>query len=340
MPEVLKESQYAEWDAFVQTAKGGTIFHMSWYLRALADDLRIHVLRDATGTIEAGMAVTPQRFLGTLAVHRPPWTPYNGPLIRPSAKTHPYGKMSDEKKLMVRLLAESPTFGMYDYILPPEWTDLMPFIWNGFDTSVGYTYQTPPAPVDQWMSAMDRGHRKDLRNAHKAKEELGGGVEVNGNVAEFYGLVTDLARARGYKVACGQDRFVQWFEVMRGRDAATLYVFRDGDGQALVGTIGCHDRAALYAIVPGTRGGRLTGPGAYLQRLLLERMILDAHARGLVFDFSGSVLTGVEPYFRGWGGRCVPKYRVVKIHTPWTYAAWVLHRYWTGHRKTTWFHDE
>ena len=72
-------------------------------------------------------------------------------------------------------------------------------------------------------------------------------------------------------------------------------------------------------------------------RTLVERMILDAHARGLTFDFEGSVIPGVERFFRGWGGRCVPKYRAVKIRRCWTYAAWALHRYWTGHRKKRWF---
>ncbi len=62
--ELLGEDHYAEWDAFVQAAAGGTIFHTSWYLRGWGLDTKIFVLRDSKGVIEGGTAVTPSRFLG------------------------------------------------------------------------------------------------------------------------------------------------------------------------------------------------------------------------------------------------------------------------------------
>jgi len=66
-------------------------------------------------------------------------------------------------------------------------------------------------------------------------------------------------------------------------------------------------------------------------------MIRDCHECGLTFDFEGSVLPGVEGFFRDWGGVLRPKYRLVKIRTPWSYAAWSLHRWCMGHRKKAWF---
>jgi hypothetical protein len=80
-----------------------------------------------------------------------------------------------------------------------------------------------------------------------------------------------------------------------------------------------------------------TGLYRYVKRLLIERMICDAHERNLTFDFEGSVLPGIEPFFRGWGGKRVAKYRVTKIPRLWTYMAWSLHGYWTRHRKKRWF---
>ncbi len=86
MAEVLSEHQYDEWDVFVSSAKGGTIFHTSWYLLLLNPNIEIRVLRDKEGRIEAGMVITSMRFLGTKAVRRPVWVPYNGPLVRESRK--------------------------------------------------------------------------------------------------------------------------------------------------------------------------------------------------------------------------------------------------------------
>ena len=98
-----------------------------------------------------------------------------------------------------------------------------------------------------------------------------------------------------------------------------------------------HDDRYAYYIASGIRAGARSGRLNLLSRLLVDRMIRSAHERGLTFDFEGSVVPGVEHFFRGWGGRLVVKFRAIKIIRPWTYAGWFLYRYWTRHRKTAWF---
>jgi len=337
MSEILSENQYGEWDDFVREAKGGTIFHTTLYLRPLAKELQVHVLRDDDGRIQAGMAVTPSRFLGTRAARRPFAVAYNGPLVREDESLSLVDRNSAEKKLVLALLAQSPAMGMYDYILPPEYTDVMPFLWNGFESSIGYTYQIAPAPAEQLEAEMSKNHRKNLRRARKKIKEINGTIETNGDPAEFHEMLRELAMEDEFRLGCDERTFVPWLKSLCEADAATLYVCRDGDGQALIGNVAVHDWRCAYAVVGGVRGGRLTGKEGYLHRLVLERMIQDAHNRNLTFDFEGSVLPGVEPYFRRWGGKCVPKYRVIKIGTCWTYAAWALHRYLTRHRTKKWF---
>jgi hypothetical protein len=97
------------------------------------------------------------------------------------------------------------------------------------------------------------------------------------------------------------------------------------------------DHACSYYLASGIRMDARSGSMNLWSRALIERMIHDTHARGLTFDFEGSVLPGVEHFFRGWGGRRVQKTRVVKITRPWAYAAWSLHRYLSGHRSRRWF---
>jgi hypothetical protein len=67
--------------------------------------------------------------------------------------------------------------------------------------------------------------------------------------------------------------------------------------------------------------------------LIMHRMIEAAHARGLDFDFEGSVLPGVEAFFRSFGGQLRPFYRVTKFPSPAAYLVWCAHHYWTVHRR-------
>jgi hypothetical protein len=72
---------------------------------------------------------------------------------------------------------------------------------------------------------------------------------------------------------------------------------------------------------------------SHLNCLLFERMIDDALARGLDFDFEGSILHGVERFFRAWGGTLQPTYRFIKIASPAAFALWQAYRFWSIHRR-------
>lgn len=337
MAERLNPDQYAEYDAFVKDAKGGTIFHTSWYLLAMADELEVYVLRDSEGRIEAGLALTPVRFLCAKAARRPSWTCYSGPIIRPSGRENPLLKVSEERKLMLKAIALAPRLGMYDYSIPPEWQDMMPFLWNGFDTTVRYIYQIPVAPVEEWQKASSRELRRELRVAKAEMEEHHCLIDVDGDPNEFFDLASGTASRKGFKFRCSREQFIRWWQIMRQYDAASMYVYRDADGVAMEGLIAVRDWRCSYSTIPGTRGSKREGLGLYAQRLLFERLILDAHQRNLTFDFAGSVLPGVEPHLRSWGGRCVAAYRCVKIPNPITYGAWSIHSYLMDHRSRTWF---
>lgn len=337
MGEVLREDQYQQWDDFVEQAKGGTVFHKTWYLRALTEELQVHVLRDKGGAIEAGMAITPLRFLGTRAARRPGWTAYNGPLIRPSRRKNAVEAVSDEKNLLVRLLAESPSLGMWDYVLPPEYVDLMPFLWNGFDTTVGYTYQIPPAPPQQWQAAMSSDHRRELRKAGEVLKSIDGAVDTTDDLEFCYNLLCDTFREKEISDSAGPESTRRWWKVVSEHQAGKIYYVKDKDGSPLCCTLYVFDKACGYYVASGIHRDVRRGNLNLLSRLLIERMILDSHARGITFDFEGSVLPGVEHFFRGWGGRCVPKYRVIKISRWWTYVGWCLYHYRLRHRRRTWF---
>jgi hypothetical protein len=333
MIEKLTEDQYEEWDRLALTAKGGTLFHQSWYLRALVEDLEFYVLRDKDGQIQAGMVWSLRSFLGTRAIRRPAWTPYNGPLVRASQKDTPLARASQEKTLMVELLAHSPRLGLYDYMFAPAWTDMIPFIWNGFETSVSYTYRIPPAPPEQWMATMNPGHRRDLRKAHEVLQGNGAAIEEDPPFDDCFPLIGDTSRSKEFPIRAPQQTLGRWWQVLVDRNAAKSYLIREKSGQPVCAVLLAMDNHCAYYLASGIRADARRGPLNLLSRVLIERMILHAHGRGLIFDFEGSVLPAVETFFRNWGGLCVPYYRAVKIPRSWTFAAWSLHRYWTRHRR-------
>ena len=87
------------------------------------------------------------------------------------------------------------------------------------------------------------------------------------------------------------------------------------DGEVLAGSVLVHDSARAWHIVNGVRRGR-TGLDARANLLCLSaciRVTLDA---GRVFDFEGSLLPGVEEYYRTMGGTPAPILRLQRSPNP------------------------
>ncbi len=207
---------------------------------------------------------------------------------------------------------------MYDYIMPPEVTDVMPFLWNGFDTLVGYTYQVPVTEAQQWASSMSSSHRRDLRKAWDLIEQTGGRIEQTSEFDEAYELFSDTFETKEFKLRSNRESLERWWQSVVCHDAGTIYVAREADGRPVCATLLLLDRQCSYYLASGIRKDARHGPLNLWSRALIDRMIRESHESGLTFDFEGSILPGVERFFRGWGGRCVPKYRVVKVVSPWS----------------------
>jgi len=86
------------------------------------------------------------------------------------------------------------------------------------------------------------------------------------------------------------------------------------NGVPIAGTFVVHDAKAAYYLLGGYQTeGKHYGAGA----LAMFESIRRARDLGLeVFDFEGSVVPAIERYFRGFGGRLTPRFRVNKAWLP------------------------
>ena len=84
-----------------------------------------------------------------------------------------------------------------------------------------------------------------------------------------------------------------------GRAARTILVARDGDGNAHAGAYVIHDSRYSYYLLGGS-DAELRGSGA--MSAVIWAAIEDAARRRTGFDFEGSMLPGVERFFRAFGG--------------------------------------
>ncbi|MBD3367490.1 MAG: GNAT family N-acetyltransferase [Candidatus Eisenbacteria bacterium] len=332
--ERLERREHDAWDAFVDATDGGTVFHTAWWHRAWGAPVEVYARRDA-GEFEAGIAVSTGRYLGVTAVRRPPFTPANGPVFSVpdlSERGSAYSKLVAEWN---DAMSACPRAGIYDFVVRPGSPPALPLLWNGYRASPTYTYVIPAVDEGEWPARMSSMNRRNLRKAHAEADERRLAVETGTPMIEVVDLFLQTARDKGFAIRGGSDRLVAWWSEVASREAGTIYTVRDEHTMPACSTLVVRDRRTAYYLAGGMRSD--VRSESRLNLVLFERMINDAHALGLDFDFEGSSLPGVERFFRGWGGELREGMRYVRIPALHAYIAWQAHRYMRrGHHTGEW----
>ncbi|MHB8174749.1 MAG: hypothetical protein ACYDFU_09875, partial [Nitrospirota bacterium] len=177
----LDKNRYDEWDRFVYDGNG-TIFHSSWWYSSWDIDFDIYVSLDDKGEIQSGMPIYISGFpsmpkvldlLSIRGVTAPSLTPVNGPIFKACVKPGRPSVYSHVKKEILNSLQSLPKLDFYDFRLWRFGNDLMPFIWNGFETQVLYTYLIRADDADTWRSNMSKKTRRFLKEAHRDADKEG-----------------------------------------------------------------------------------------------------------------------------------------------------------------------
>jgi hypothetical protein len=328
----------------VRASANGSIFNTAWWQRAWGLQPIVQVMTDGAGEIQAGICYCLGRRFTTKAIIRPPMTCFNGPLYLPLQKGSRHGCNSQVKKTFQTLLHGLPRLGMYDFVLSYGDRDILPFLWNGFDTLVEYSYVIPVAEKWTWMSNAAKTRRWSLRKASRDAAEQK--FEIDDKPA-FSQVVSLLHETAGTQRQSHASRFDHWWETVTERKAGHVYVLRDPEGHGVAATVMVHDQRTAFYVAGGMRSEMRKG--SMVNVLLMQRMIEDAHQMGLDFDFGGigsgagrasKPKPGVEGFFRSLGGELRASYRPVKFPSLRADLIWQGYRYLTAHRRRRWVFND
>lgn len=137
----LKKGQYNMWDNLVEESPQGTIFHTSPWLNACGRHLNrefriIGCFNDDKLIAGCSFFTYSARGLLKIASSHCPMTPYGGVVI-----SRPLISKSNEDIIeSICNLVSEDGFDHIELIQSPDFTDIRPFIWNGWKSNVRYTH--------------------------------------------------------------------------------------------------------------------------------------------------------------------------------------------------------
>jgi lipid II:glycine glycyltransferase (peptidoglycan interpeptide bridge formation enzyme) len=192
----------------------------------------------------------------------------------------------------------------------PDWVvDFQPFVWRGFKVIVRYTYQIQliGQADEDLMANMNSSRRNEIRNGHK-KELI---VTPCNDLSAVYNLAEKTFRRQGVSNAMEKTRALMGCYANPSNSFA--YVTCKA-GMPVAACFCIFDEKRAYYVIGGVDDEHGV---AAASSMALFACIKHARDVGLeVFDFEGSMVPGIEKYFRSFGGTLTTLHRIVKASLP------------------------
>jgi len=294
------------YDELVKRSPQGSIFAHRWWLEAVAPGMyEILEIRSGDG-IQAAWPIVYGKSDGVKHVCMPALTQKLGILFAPS-NANPVEEQSKNQRLATELMEQLGDSTSFHQNFHETFTDWLPFCWRGYAQTTRYTYvlEDISDPGVLWNNVRQKA-KTEIRKAQK----LGIQIRDDLDLAQFTEIIRKTF-ARQNRSPLGSDELVSRLDAACSKNAGRK-IFAGVDSQGRV-------HAAVYMTWSGDTAYTLMGGGdpelrqSNAYRLVCWEAMIFAGSIARRFDFVGSMLSQVEPVFRGLGAKQVPYFSITKV---------------------------
>lgn len=286
------------------------VFGSEKWLSMYGDNLTVIGIYKDEHQLIGGFYFLKTKKYGFTFVKLPPYTPHCGLFfISESKNSASINNFSKEVMTEVCNFFMQQKGALTILAFPSNMVDLQAFIWNKFKVIPNYTYR-----INLLDSLETIKGNFDSKNRNVINKAIKEGVQVSENslsredVFSFFKHNLSATGANIYEETLQHimlefsDRINSFHFVAKKNDAIVGMVFCIFDKRNCYYLLGGIDKSA------GTQG---------VNNLLVQHSIEKAKAEGCTtFDFEGSMLKGVEKFFRSFGPQLVPYFTANKAILP------------------------
>lgn len=303
----LADTDLGQYDCLAR--EHGTVFDTVAWTGLFGESMTRFGIHDAGGALRGGFCVFREQRLRLTVFRNPPLTPCIGPFFEPRAR-HPVAQLEERRDVLTALaeFLEHLRPAIVSVSLARWVSDGLPFYWRNYKVVPQYTYLLPLDQTEEaLLAAMSVGRRNDIQKAIRDG--------LNAERTDDYSTIADMVEttfARQGKEVKRESMKSILFSFARPDNSYAFTVW--SNGAPVAGVFVIHDSRTAYYLLGGY-GSESNHHGA--GALAVFAAIRHARELGLhTFDFEGSVIPPIEKYFRGFGGKLSPYYRVNKAWLP------------------------
>ena len=289
-----------------QTEESIPVFSRDWWLDVVCGTNKWDVfLIKEKDKIQAAL---PYYLLRPPIISMPPYTQTMGIWFAPhSDDTKHISVQKHRQSLCKQIIEHLKPFRSFLQNFHYDFTDWLPFYWQGYSQTTRYTYLLKDLKNRDLLLENMSQHTR--RNMKKAKEQFQITVKQGIPVDDFLHILSQTFERQQKKNKQDINALRRLIEVCRERNQGELWGGFDSQGRlhAVVFVV-WQKQSAWY--IAGGGDPALRHSGAH--SLVLWEAIQHVADFTDIFDFEGSMMPGVERFFREFGGIQTPYFAIHK----------------------------
>jgi len=306
----ITNSESSNWDEMVLRSPQGTVFHTHAWLNGSDLPPIVYGIFDKK-TLIGGFAFcsSRERIIGPIA-QLPSFTSYLG-IVAPIVEGEKVVSRLSREKEFASLVAEymKREYAIVNINFSPGFVDMQSFLWAGYRVSVRYTYIVDVSDLNITWGRMDPTRRTNIRKAEREGYFLKRGIGVD----ELIPLMKDNFQRQGIWSPEYPSLVRAYYNALSLQGKGDIFGVYNRHSELMAGIFLAWDHNCCHYLMGGAResfdqGNKCKG-GPSLA--LWEAMKFTRNELGLNgFDLGGSMIPGIEKFFRKFGGKLVPYYTV------------------------------
>ena len=273
-----------------ETETSVPIFMQPWWLDAVCVhglNWNVALAKDKNDNISAALCFCEKHKWGFKKVTMPYLTQFTGVWMKPLEHKNSPEKQSHEQNQLQQIIAQLPHCQHFMLRTHFNLTDWLPFYWAAFKQTTRYTYIIPS------LSDLNLVFNNFEGNVKRAIRQNEGKYTIE--QSDDFDLFLKL------KYKNDSTPLSIWHnlnDILGKKQQKRLYFARNTEGVAEATAYIVWDNSTAYYLASGTTE---LGRKNRVMSLLLWQAMQDCAHHAIIFDFEGSMLKTVEPYFRRFG---------------------------------------
>jgi lipid II:glycine glycyltransferase (peptidoglycan interpeptide bridge formation enzyme) len=241
----------------------------------------------------------------------PSFTPYMGPRLIYPQNLNEYERISFENKVLKELMDKLPSFAEIKFKWSRDYTNWLAFYWNKFRQQTSYTYLIQYTSDTNFL--FNQFKKSIQRQIRKASESIK--IRETDQVKGVMQML-QLSLGTSSKHLINEEILQKIHLFAHSKNQSCILEAVDANGKVIGAIYLIWDQQEMLYLYGGY-DDQVNDSGA--MPLLFWTALQKAHEMQLSFNFEGSMLPGVERFFRSYGAQLTPVSTIEKKSFPYKY---------------------